>query len=252
MQKNEYWITQNFMTKKSLIKKIINLSNIDREDKIIEIGTGKGHITEELAKKSKRVFSIEIDEKLYKYSKEKLNLYKNCTLINMDFLDYKLPKEGNYKVFSNIPYSITTKIINKLTNVNNKSSDIYLVMEKGAAKRFLGQAKETRKSLIIKPFWDMEILYFFRKDDFNPKPSVESVLVHFSRKNTSDICTEEKKKYEQFINHSFKYGLYGRRRLLTKRQIQTALKFEKLDQISGNNNVKYAQFLCLFKYYNKL
>ncbi|MDE6219365.1 MAG: hypothetical protein K2G51_02855 [Lachnospiraceae bacterium] len=64
-----------------------------------------------------------------------------------------------YKVFSNIPYFITTQIVEKLTRVSNAPADIWLVMEKGAAKRFMGVPKETKKSLLLKVNWTVAIVY---------------------------------------------------------------------------------------------
>lgn len=75
------------------------------------------------------------------------------------FLKYSLPARGVYKVFSNIPYFITTQIVEKLTRVSNAPADIWLVMEKGAAKRFMGVPKETKKSLLLKVNWTVAIVY---------------------------------------------------------------------------------------------
>ncbi len=97
-------------------------------------------------------------------------------------MKYKLPDKGNYKVFSNIPYYLTTEIVRKLTENANPPSEMWLVMEKGAAKRFLGVPAETKYSLSLKYRWKLDIVYFFKKEDFHPKPSVDSVLLHFLRK----------------------------------------------------------------------
>ena len=157
-------------------------STITKNDIVIEIGTGKGHLAEVLCRKADYVCSVEIDKKLYEHAKERLKNVNNLKIIFGDFMKYKLPDKGNYKVFSNIPYYLTTEIVRKLTENANPPSEMWLVMEKGAAKRFLGVPAETKYSLSLKYRWKLDIVYFFKKEDFHPKPSVDSVLLHFLRK----------------------------------------------------------------------
>ncbi len=239
--------SQNFITSRRLIDRIIRLSNIGQEDVVIEIGTGKGHLTESLCRKGSCVYSIELDRKLYEYSKAKLSRYSNLKMIQGDFLRYVLPVKGNYKVFANIPYSITTQIVDKLTNAINPATDIWLVMEKGAARRFLGLGGDTGKSLLLKVNWEMKILYYFRREDFHPMPSVDSVLVYFSRKVNPDLSRKEFTAFQSFVSHSMKYGFGRKESLLTRRQVSTALKQAGLPQLDGVT--LYIQWLCLFRWY---
>lgn len=171
--------SQNFLTGRRLLERIVNKSTITRNDTVLEIGSGKGHLTEVLCRKADFVYSVEIDRKLYEHAKERLKNAGNLKLICKDFMEYHLPNKGNYKVFANIPYYLTTKIVRKLTEDAHPPSEIWLVMEKGAAKRFMGIPTETKYSLSLKPRWKLDIVYFFNKEDFHPKPSVDSVLVHF-------------------------------------------------------------------------
>lgn len=174
--------SQNFLTGRRLLERITGISSIGKEDTVIEIGTGKGHITEVLCRKAGFVYSVEIDKKLYEYAKVKLNTYKNLKLVRGNFLHYLLPRHGKYKVFANIPYYITTEIVRKLTEDAHPPSEMWLVMEKGAAKRFLGVPVENKMSAKLKRNWKLKIVYYFSRDDFHPKPSVESVLLHFQKR----------------------------------------------------------------------
>lgn len=164
--------SQNFITSRKLIHRIVELSNINRNDIVVEIGTGKGHLTEELCKKAGYVYSLEIDRRMYESAGARLSKYSNLQLICGDFLKYRLPVKGSYKIYAYIPYFITTQIIGKLTSGTNMSTDIWLIMEKGAAKRFMGIPRETEKSLLLKVNWEMKIRYHFRREDFHPAPSV--------------------------------------------------------------------------------
>lgn len=174
--------SQNFLTERRLLQRIIGCSTITKADQVIEIGTGKGHLAGVLAERCGFLYSIEIDRKLYERAKEKLNDRKNIKLICGDFLKYKLPRQGKYKVFANIPYNITTDIVMKLSREYNPPTEMWLVMEKGAAKRFMGLPCDNKYSLELKRRWNMKIVYYFRQEDFHPKPKVDSVLVHFCLK----------------------------------------------------------------------
>ncbi|MDE7178808.1 MAG: rRNA adenine N(6)-methyltransferase family protein [Lachnospiraceae bacterium] len=244
--------SQNFITNAKLIHRIIGLADFHAKDTVFEIGTGKGHLTEELCRRAGMVCSVELDRKLYDSAGKRLAKYSNLKLIYGDFLKYDLPTKGTYKVFANIPYSITTQIINKLTQAPNPPTDIWLVMEKGAAKRFAGLPKETKKSLLLKVNWDIKIRYHFRREDFHPMPGVDSVLVHFAKKAAPDLGRNEYYAFQKFIERSMKYGICGKGGPLTKRQVATALKQAGLPHAHEDGVTLYIQWLCLFRCYRKM
>lgn len=244
--------SQNFITSSRLIHRIIGLAKIGAGDTVLEIGTGKGHLTKVLCEKASRVYSIEIDKRFYEGAREKLSGCSNLELFHGDFLKYRFPITGAYKVFSNIPYAITTQIIEKLTRMSYPPTELWLVMEKGVAKRFAGTPRESERSLLLKVNWQVKIVYHFRREDFHPAPSVDSVLVHFSRKKMPDLNAEECRAFGRFIRHSLKYGLCGGQGLLTRRQVAVALKQAGLPLIQENGATLYIQWLCLFRYYLQL
>lgn len=176
-------VSQNFLTERRLLERIVRKSSITKEDVVVEIGTGKAHLTKVLCKKCKYLYSIEIDRKLYEYSKKKMAGIENLRLVHGDFLKYWLPDKGHYKIFSNIPYNLTAAIIKKLSDTPNPADEMWLVMEKGAAKRYKEKLNGIGKVPGHHACWRVEIVYFFRREDFHPKPSVDSVLVHFERKH---------------------------------------------------------------------
>lgn len=248
---NDLSRSQNFLTSQKLLQRIVRLSSITKNDHVIEIGTGKGHLSRVLSQHCKYLHSIELDQKLYAYSKHKLADIPNLSLIHRDFLTYPLPPIGRYKVFANIPFSISIKIIRKLTEADNPPTDIWLVVEKGTAKRFMGQPKETLRSILLKSNWKTEIVYYFRREDFHPKPSVDSVLLRLTPKDCPDVDAKDYASFIYFIEHSFQHGLFSKRSLLTKKQISTALHLDKLPPILQGEEVLYIQWLCLFRCYQK-
>ena len=238
-----YRVSQNFMTSRALIERLIRITDISGQDTVLEIGAGKGHITKVLSDRCKKVIAYEIDGKLYKRLKPQIAV--NVQLYHSDFLKCRLP-ESPYKVFSNIPFSRTTEILRKLTNAPFPPSGIWLVIEKGAAKRFCGLPMENLNSLLLKPFFDTKIVYYFDREDFHPAPRVDTVLLELKRKDVSDIQPAQRRDYYNFVSHCMRYGLFGPRALLTKKQIAMALSLAGLPPLERTGEILYVQWLCLF------
>jgi len=244
-----FWISQNFLTKTSLIRRIVKIARLGKDDHVVEIGAGKGHITKELAAVCGEVTAVEIDRVLFNKLSERFEKHSNLRLVCCDFLHWNLPKTP-YKVFANIPFSKTTEIIRKLTLCRDMPEDVWLVMEKGAAKRFLGKPHETSASLRIKPFFESSIEFYFQRSDFHPSPSVDTVLLHLKKKAVPDIPKHQYPVYDRFLKQCW-CNPDGIRGLLTKRQITKALQAEGLSCDLLTGEMKYIQWLCLFRCYLK-
>ena len=138
-------LSQNFLHNPKLIAKLIRNSSIGKSDTVVEIGAGSGIITNELLEIAKNVIAIEIDRKLCLYLKHKFKSDKKLRLINCDFLDYVLPITP-FKVFSNIPFNITSAVLRRLISSNNFFEG-YLIIQKEAAK-ILGVKPTTLNEMI--------------------------------------------------------------------------------------------------------
>jgi len=242
-------VSQNFLTSKKIIRRLLNLTTIRKDDHVIEIGAGKGHITRELVKYCGRASAFEIDPKLYEHLRSTLSGAENLNIRRQDFLKASLPKNEPYKVFSNIPFCITTDIMRKLFSCGNPPLEAWLVMEKGAAKRFMGTPRETFSSLSLKPFFTAEIKYHFSRHDFHPSPSADIVLLHVAKKSAPDIPPAQRKIFTGFVETGLKYGIET---MLTKRQVSTALKLAGIPNIQSSGLTLYIQWLCLFRSYAHL
>lgn len=241
------WSSQNYLTSSKIINRLISRTSLNKSDFVIEIGSGKGHITSALIKHCRLVTSVELDKQLYLRLKDKYSCVNNLTLINQDFLDFRLPESEAYKVFSNIPFCITTDIVRKLTENKNPPEEAWLIMEKGAAKRFIGKPNETLRSLLLKPLFEMDITYYFSREDFHPKPSVDCVMLHLKKKAQPEISIKHFRSYKQFIANCLKNG--GLRSSFTKNQLSKSISVAGIhgDFIIGR--ILYSQWLCLFRSY---
>ncbi len=242
------WASQNYLTSARIIRRLIQKSNLTNADHVIEIGPGKGHITRFLLESCRHVTAVELDDTLYHRLTQQFTGVRNLTLRNADFCSFSLPEKGPYKVFANIPFSRTTDIIRHLTESRNPPSDAYLILEKGAAKRFLGQPADGLRSLSLKPFFTMEILYHFHREDFHPKPSVDIVMLHIAKRALPDLPIASARAYRAFLAKAYdgRTGLSG---LFTRRQLSRAFGEAGLMHDTTLASIRYIQWLCLFRCY---
>jgi 23S rRNA (adenine-N6)-dimethyltransferase len=243
-RKAPFSISQNFLTSAVTINTILKRTSITKNDHVLEIGPGKGHITRALANRCSRVTAVELDARLYQVLQQRFDGVNGVKLVHMDFLKYKLPSGGCYKVFSNIPFNHTTDILRKLTESANPPEEIWLVTEKGAAKRFCGKPAENTRSLMLKPYYDMEIAYYFKREDFHPLPGVDIVLLHLKKKPSPDISKCQAAAYRRFVETGLARGLSG---LLTPKQVSAALRSGGVAPDVTPANMLYVQWLCLFR-----
>ena len=190
-------LSQNFLTSGRVIRRIVSLAHLSADDHVVEIGPGKGHITKALLARCARVTAIELDPKLYAGLQEKFSAQPNLRLEWGDFLAWPPPR-GPYKVFANIPFGRTTDIVRRLTQGPRPPTEMWLVVEKGAAKRFLGLPYENLSSLNLKPWFEGEVVYHFRREDFHPMPAVEAVLLHLKRRPAADITPAQRGAWMRF------------------------------------------------------
>ncbi len=109
---------QNFLSVPKIAEEIVCKSMVTEDDTVIEIGSGIGILTEEIAKRAKRVISFEIDERFKPLLTERLKNYDNIEMFNMDFLKVDLSMFKDYKnlkYIANIPYYISSPILEKNT-----------------------------------------------------------------------------------------------------------------------------------------
>ncbi len=131
---------QNFLINQHVIDEIINSSEINKEDLVIEIGPGLGTLTKQLLEIAGKVICIELDEKMVKILKDRFSLYENFEIINDDVLKVNLKQiiereNRKCKIVANLPYYITTPIIMKLLESNLNIETITVMIQKEVANR---------------------------------------------------------------------------------------------------------------------
>jgi 23S rRNA (adenine-N6)-dimethyltransferase len=201
-QNKQTFLAQNFLKSPKLVRRLVAKSTINSSDIVYEIGAGKGIITAELAHVAEKVVAIEKDPRLVLGLREKFVAHGNIEIIERDFLRYKII-ERNYKIFANIPYSITAEIMRKILYERPLPSEAYFILQREAAKKFSGCPRETQFSVLVKPLFEFQILAGLRRTDFDPVPNVDSVLLLIRRRKVPLIKKEDIALYRGFVYHGF-------------------------------------------------
>lgn len=241
--------SQNYIVNAGLIERLLEQSDIHADDEVLDIGAGKGIITQALLNLGCNVTAIELDERNMMYLKKRFGGEKRCTLLSGDFLTMPLPKR-NYKIFSNIPFFITSDILNKITQAKNPPTAAYLVMQKQAAMKYCGTPETTLKSLLLKPRFHMTIVHHFSQGDFSPRPGVEIVLLRICRRNTNELTAGEYALYHDFICYCFQNNQTFSERIFSYRQLKELRKRHGISNFQASA-LKYEEWILLFKCFSQ-
>ncbi len=249
IQRRSVFYSQNFIKSPSLVDYLLDKCNINANDIVYEIGPGKGIITERLALHSRQVIAIEKDPGLV----EALHLrFAGTTDIRIhcgDFLQYRLPS-GHYKVFSNIPFNITSAIVTHLTTAPVPPDDIYLIMQKEAAEKFLGVPHESLYGVLLKPCFELELLHHFQRSDFVPAPRVDVVMLRLRKRGPPLVSHSEMPLFRDFVVYSFTTPQPSLRHtfkgIFTPPQQKRLSNNLKLDLDVTPTSLCFEQWICLF------
>ena len=215
--------SQNYFYDEKFVEKIVGKCNLDSDDVVIEIGAGKGIITKVLAKSCKKVIAIELDSKNIKVLNELTKEYPNIKVVYGDFLKYKILEE-EYKIVSNIPYQITSKIINKILETNLHFKECCLILQKEAALKYASITKPSIKNLLYMPKYEFKVLMEINRNQFIPKPNVDSYMLSITKKEKCDFIDSVYNKFKDFVCFLFKYHHKNLSCIFTYRQIKAINK----------------------------
>lgn len=207
---------QNFITDKNLLDKIVELSGVDENDVVVEIGTGAGTLTRAIAEKAKKVYSFEVDRALKPVLDETLSGLDNVEVIFKDVLKMK-DKElieivgEKFKVVANIPYYITTALVMRFLEEDVHPSAITVMVQKEVADRFVAKPATEDYGAItmaISLYGDAKIVGQVDKSMFYPVPKVDSSIVRI------DVYDKYAGVNKKNVNKTIKCAFMMRRKTL--------------------------------------
>tara|TARA_B100000035_G_C21033018_1_gene569388 strand:+ start:869 stop:1657 length:789 start_codon:yes stop_codon:yes gene_type:complete len=229
---------QNFLIDKNIIKKIVKLDNLENKN-IIEIGPGKGALTDEILKKNpKSLTIIEKDNFLANQLKEKYQSIKTLKVINEDILNYDLEKKilNNSLIFGNLPYNISSQILVKFLKFKKwppKFCSLIFMFQKELAEKIVCSfpSKNYGRLSIITSF-RLKVLkkFFVSPNCFFPKPKVTSMIIHLKPFKINNFKIKKIKNVEKITNI-----LFSNKRKMINKNLKKVLSINAISKISGIN-----------------
>lgn len=173
-------LSQHFLRSPRLALILIGHSNLKKRDTVIEIGAGSGVITSALSRRVRHVIAIEPDSATAAKLRANLTKYNitNVDIVEQPFEDYVLPASGEYKIFANPPFHLSSAILHKLIEAPNPPAAIYLILQKQFALKLLNNTRHYTSQLGFKLTADYRtrIRLPLKPQDFTPPPAVPCVL----------------------------------------------------------------------------
>jgi 16S rRNA (adenine1518-N6/adenine1519-N6)-dimethyltransferase len=188
---------QNFLKSNLALNKIIEAGEISPNDIILEIGPGKGVLTEKLLEKAGQVIAVEKDQNLFALLQEKFSKEiseRKLILMNKDILELDPSADFLYKIIANIPYNITGAILKKFLTEKNQPKMMVLMVQQEVAQRIIAHdKKESILSISVKAYGEPKMILKVPSRYFSPAPKVNSAIIaikNISRKNFNSPLEE--------------------------------------------------------------
>ncbi len=276
---------QNFLISSLVLDKIVKASELEQEDIVLEIGPGIGTLTCQLAKKVKRIIAVEKDGKLISILEQVLEKeeIKNVEIIQEDILKLEIqnpnvkcqipdckaiedPRQSRdkskiqipklYKIISNLPYNIATKVIRKFLEIEIPPKLMLLMIQKEVGQRICSfPPKMQRLAVLIQAVAEVKILEIVKKKYFWPQPKVDSVIlkivpkVHSLKLHDRELW-QNQKLFQKIVKAGFSQP---RKQLINNFSKSLGFSREKIKSWLQQNNIspiQRAESLSLNDWFN--
>jgi 16S rRNA (adenine1518-N6/adenine1519-N6)-dimethyltransferase len=241
---------QNFLIAENVYDEIIKAAGLSKEDTVLEVGPGLGFLTAKLAKAAGKVIAVELDDKLAAYLRDAITAgeTENVEVFNENILDFNLEKDflnktaslvlathpvraarpplprGDFKVVANLPYNITSVFLRKFLTSENKPESMVLMLQKEVAERICAKPGDmSLLALSVQFYAEPEIIAYVPKENFWPRPAVDSAIIRIRTKNkeqrtSADVGTQNLAFLPAIEEKDFfrlaKFGFSAKRKML--------------------------------------
>ena len=225
---------QNFLINPSVCPRIAEMGGADENTGAIEIGTGFGVLTQELAKRAKKVVAIELDSRLIPVLQYTLADYDNVKVINEDVLKVDLPKligeefpGMDVVVCANLPYYITSPIIMALLEQRLPIKAVTVMVQKEAGDRLCAPVPSRECGAVtaaVRYYSEPKVLFPVSRGSFCPAPNVDSMVIRLDVKDALPLQPEEEKTLFRVVKAAF-----GQRRKTLPNTLSAGLGISKAE-----------------------
>ena len=208
---------QNFLINNDIVKATINALDLKKDDELLEIGPGLGALSEQILSNDCYLTAIEIDKNMVDILENTFSDNKKFTIVNQDILKFDIAdfinhKTKKIKIVSNLPYYITSQILNKII-LSDLDFDCFIaMMQKEVGKKIINPTRKDLNPLqvILQMEYEVSIVKYVSKNDFLPRPEVDSIILSFKKNKSSYLLNK------QFFIEFLKFVFQNRRKTIIK------------------------------------
>lgn len=205
---------QNFLIDTNVLNRIVDFAEMSPETAAIEIGPGIGALTEQLAKRAKKVIAFEIDQRLLPILAETLEPYDNVKIIHSDVLkanvrqvvEEEFEPNQDIMVVANLPYYVTTPILFKLLEEQLPIRGIVVMLQKEVADR-IAAAPGTKDygslSIALQYYTEAETVMIVPRTVFVPQPNVDSAVIRLTKREKPAVTVQDEAFFFEVVRASF-------------------------------------------------
>lgn len=198
---------QNYLVNFEPVKKMIEASELNKKDTVVEIGPGFGVLTFALAESAGKVIAFEIEKKLEEYWREKMKEYKNIEIVWGNVLTritYHISHITKYKVVANLPYQITSHVLRTLLELEQKPEMIVVMVQKEVAERICAKPGDmSMLAVSVQYYGEPKIIKRVSRGNFWPEPKVDSAVLSIQTYKHKNIQTSFDKNFFEIVKAGF-------------------------------------------------
>ena len=247
---------QNFLVDKNVQRNIIEKCQLKPMDYVLEIGAGRGELTNLIAGRVKKIYCLELDAYLCEILRGNLKGAKNLVVINKDILKFNFKNyfksKNKIKVVGNIPYYISSPLIEHLLKFRSKLDSVFLTVQKEFAQRLVaapGSKIYGALSCFIQYYAEPQILFHIKKTSFFPQPKVDSCFLRLKIRPICPVKVKNERLLFKIIRTAFNF-----RRKTLRNSLRGVVPAKKLrdffykysiDKNIRPEDLSLEQFACL-------
>ncbi len=228
---------QNFLRDPHYLNKIADAARVGPDDRVLEIGPGLGHLTRVLAQRAAKVLAVEVDDRLIPHLQAEFEGLHNIEIVHADALEYDYRAlDGRWKVVANLPYYISTPIIQKLINCREKFASLTLMLQKEVAERIAappGGKEYGYLSVLVQLYTLPRIEFKVPPGAFTPRPEVDSAVMTLTVRDRPAVSVAD----EAFLLRIVKAAFSQRRKTLRNALKQLEIPAVVMTAVEGGTAI---------------
>jgi 16S rRNA (adenine1518-N6/adenine1519-N6)-dimethyltransferase len=228
---------QNFLKDPHYLRKIVDAALVGPEDLVLEIGPGLGHLTRVLASRARKVLALELDERLIPLLRQEFSILPNVEIVQADAIYYPYEDlSDRWKVVANLPYNISTPIIQRLIACRDKFTALTLMLQQEVAERVAslpGGKEYGYLSVLVQFYTEPKIELMVPPGAFSPRPQVNSTVITLTIRDRPAVAVLDEKYFVRIIKAAFSQ----RRKTLRNSLKQLDVPAEKMATVLNKTGI---------------